>query len=82
MTERQMMFGGSVDNVVPQVPQFDAVAGNFNDVPGSSIYHQATPIAIVKNPQLITTYAVQAIQCFVKSIQLAEGKNMDVNKNL
>lgn len=38
-------------------------------------YHPMAPSSIAKNPQVITNYAVSAIQCFVKAIQLAEGKH-------
>lgn len=42
------------------------------------MYHPVnTPITLNKNPQLITNYAVKAVQCFVKAIQLAEGSRVE-----
>lgn len=77
MTERQLMFG-SVDTNLPSTPNmFDNnMAANFGDVADSSTYNSmSNPLASAKNSQFSTRpqYAVKAVQCFVKAIQLAEG---------
>jgi hypothetical protein len=78
MVERQLMFG-SMEASMPQTPSgFDSgmvQSGLFGDLSSTSAYHPMAPSSIAKNPQVITNYAVSAIQCFVKAIQLAEGKH-------
>jgi hypothetical protein len=78
MTERQLMFGSLDGGIQQSPPIFDAqtspaVTNNYNKI--------GAKISTNKNPQLITNYAVKAVQCFARAIQLAEGE-YNLNYNL
>lgn len=72
------MFGSMVDPGMQQAPSgFEpgmVQSGMFGELPTTNAYHPMAPSSIAKNPQVITSYAVNGVKCFVKAIQLAEGK--------
>ncbi|CAD5209675.1 unnamed protein product [Bursaphelenchus xylophilus] len=79
MTERQLMFGspdGSMytrrDGVCDDYPELEQSTKPYRGS-SSPIDHKS----ILQNPQMITSYALKAVQCFLKAIQLAEGSRLE-----
>ncbi|CAD5206660.1 unnamed protein product [Bursaphelenchus okinawaensis] len=76
MTERQLMFGSPDSLHVSKDGSLDEFSPASTTAPRGS----TSPVdrrVLLQNPQAVTSYALKAVQCFLKAIQLAEGSRLE-----
>jgi hypothetical protein len=66
----QQIFGYNTTQIIPPHQSINITSSSSNNNIGSQQQQQQTPLRL---HQLVTNYAVNAVRCFFKAIQLAEG---------